>query len=70
MAERMKQPEKRKQMPNLVSHLYWSLASLDFDDQAVWNEIDDCVKDLMPQLMLKNIVTLLEGIGKRRKDHS
>ena len=32
MKERMQQPEKRTQMPNLVSHLYWSLASLDFND--------------------------------------
>ena len=70
MNERMVQPEKRKHMPNLVSHLYWSLAQLEIDDIGIWKEIEKCIKELMPQLQLKNIVTLLEGIGKRRKDNS
>ena len=57
-------------MPNLISHLYWSLAQLEIDDEAIMSEIEMCIKQLIPELELKNLVTLLEGIGKRRKDRS
>ena len=60
MKERMKQPEKQKNMPNLLSHLYWSLAQLDIKTEAVWNELDDAIKELIPMLKLKHIVTILE----------
>ena len=68
MKLRMKEPEKRKNMPNLISHLYWSLTELEIDDEVIVSEIEKCIKELIPELELKNIVTLLEGIGKRRKN--
>ena len=70
MRQRMKEPEKRKNMPNLISHLYWSLAQLEINDEAIMSEIEKCIKQLIPELELKNLVTLLEGLGKRRKERS
>ena len=70
MQEGMQQPEKRKQMPNLACHLYWSLAKLQIESSEMWNELDKVIRELVPQLQLKNIATLLEGIGKRQLGES